>query len=419
MQLQVKTVLNRVHPLKHFVYDDVRFVPVDQGVRIEATVVPRANSKPLCSECMKPAPGYDRLGWRRFHFIPLWSIAVLLLYRPRRVQCPVHGVIVEHIPWSNGKSPMTIALMNFLAAWAKRLSWWETGRAFGFSWDMVRMSVEWVVHWGLEHRDLSDIDAIGIDEVAYRKRHKYMTVVYDLSKGRRRLLWISENHTQATLKQFLTWFGPERCGRLRFVCSDMWHAYVHVVARRLPHVMHVLDRFHIVKNLNDAVDQTRRAEAAELRRKGDKVTLSKSRWCLLKRVRNLTYHQSVRLHELLKINLRTMRAYLMKEDFDRFWQYVSPAWAGKFLDSWCTRAMRSRIDPMKRVATTLRLRRELILNYFRAKKQLNSGAVEGMNNKLKLVTRRSYGYRSAETLKIAMYHALGDLPTPPQAHEFA
>lgn len=418
MQLQVKTLLNRVHPLKHFVYTDVRLASFGKEVRIEATVEPRSNSKPRCPECLELTPGYDRQPRRSFDFIPLWAIGVVLLYAPRRVNCPQHGVVVEHMPWANGKSPMTVTLMCFLAAWAKRLSWWETGHAFGFSWDMVRASVEWVVHWGLEHRNLEEIDAIGIDEVAYRKGHKYMTVVYDLSRGRRRLLWISENHTKATLKQFLTWFGPERCGRLRFVCSDMWHAYIDVVARLLPNVMHVLDRFHIVKNLNDAVDQTRREEAAELRRKGDKVTLSKSRWCLLKRVRNLTYHQAVRLHDLLKINLRTIRAYLMKEDFDRFWAYVSPAWAGKFLDTWCTRAMRSRIEPMKRVAKTLRLRRELVLNYFRAKKQLNSGAVEGLNNKLKLVTRRSYGFRSAETMKIAMYHALGDLPTPPQAHRF-
>jgi transposase len=313
---------------------------------------------------------------------------------------------------------MTTVLMVFLANWARRLSWSETAKTFGFSWDYVRTSVEWVVHWGLEHRDLDGIEAIGIDEVSYRKRHKYMTVIYDLSRGRRRLLWIAQNHTQATLKQFFSWFGPERCTRLQFVCSDMWHAYIDVVAQRVPHVMHVLDRFHIVKNLNDAVDQTRRAEAAELRGKGDKVTLSKSRWCLLKRVRNLSYYQMVRLHELLRLNLRTIRAYLMKEDFGRFWDYSSPIWAAKFLDSWCKRAMRSRIEPMKRVARTLRLRRELVLNYFRAKKELNAGAVEGLNNKLKLVTRRSYGFRSAEILKFALYHALGDLPEPPVAHRF-
>jgi transposase len=131
-------------------------------------------------------------------------------------------------------------------------------------------------------------------------------------------------------------------------------------------------------------------------------------------------HQMVRLQELLKPNLRTVRAYLMVEDFDQhLWDDKSPAWAGKFLDAWCSRAMRSRIEPIKKVAEMLRSHTPLILNYFRAKKQLNSGIVEGLNNKLKLVTRKSYGFLSAETLKIALYHALGDLPTPPLAHRFA
>ena len=189
--------------------------------------------------------------------------------------------------------------------------------------------------------------------------------------------------------------------------------------RRSDGVNEPILRFHIVKKLKEAVDQTRRAEAAELRKKGDKLTLSKTRWCLLKKAKNLLHSQAVRLAELLKLNLRTTRAYLMAEDFDaHFWDYKSPTWAGKFLDAWCTRTMHSRIEPMKKFAKTLRNHRDLILNYFRAKKQLSSGIVEGMNNKLKLVTRKSYGFRSAETLKIALYHTLGDLPTPPQTHRF-
>jgi transposase len=420
MQLQIKTLLNHVHPLKGFVYEDVRLVGDGVLPHIDATIVPRANSKAQCSKCMRPLPGYDHLPVRRFEFVPLWAIAVFLVVSPRRVDCPEHGVVVEHMPWSDGKSPLTIALMCFLAAWAKRLSWWETAKVFGSTWDKVRVSVQWVVQWGLEHRDLEGIQAIGIDEIAYRKGHKYMSLVYDIGAGSKRLLWIGEERTKASIKQFFSWFGPERCARIRYVCSDMWRPYLDAIRRFLPNALNVLDRFHIVRKLKEAIDQTRRAEAAELRRKGDKITLHKARWPLLKKVKNLYYNQFVRLQDLLKLNLRTVRVYLMVEDFDQhFWNYKSPAWAGKFLDAWCTRAMRSRIEPIKKVAKMLRSHKPLILNYFRAKKQLNSGIVEGLNNKLKLVTRKSYGFRSAETLKIALYHALGDLPTPPLAHKFA
>lgn len=419
MQLQVKTVLNSVHPLKSFVYGDVRLAGAGARQCIEATIIHRANAKGRCSRCLRPCPGYDHLPTRRFEFVPLWAIAVFLVYAPRRVECPEHGVVVEHMPWSDGKSPMTIALMCFLADWAKRLSWWETAKRFSSSWDKVRIAVQWVVHWGLEHRNLDGVESLGIDEIAFSKGHNYMTVVYDISPNAKRLLWLGENRTKATIKQFFTWFGVEHCRSLRFVCSDMWKPYLDAVRDFCPNAINILDRFHIVKKLKEAVDATRRAEATDLRRKGDKVTLHKTRWCLLKKTANLFYGQAVRLQELLKLNLRTTRAYLMAEDFDEhFWAYKSPAWAGKFLDAWCTRTMRSRIEPMKKVAKTLRKHRNLILNYFRAKKLLSNGIVEGMNNKLKLVTRKSYGFRSAETLKIALYHTLGDLPTPPQPHRF-
>jgi len=245
-----------------------------------------------------------------------------------------------------------------------------------------------------------------------------LTLVYELSGGCRRLLWIGHKRTQATINQFFEWMGKARCKDLKFVCSDMWKAYLKAIARYAPQALNVLDRFHIVRHLNDAVDKTRREEAAAYRKKGDKVTFKHARWCLLKRPENRTGPQTSKLQELLKLNLKTVRAYLMKEDFESFWHYIHPTWAGKFLDDWCRRAMRSRLEPIKKVAGMLRGHRELVLNFFRAQR-LTSATVEGFNNKLKLVTRKSYGFRTEETLEIALYHAMGELPMPPCPHRFA
>ena len=145
---------------------------------------------------------------------------------------------------------------------------------------------------------------------------------------------------------------------------------------------------------------------------------TQSRWCLLKRPENLTEKQTVKLSELLRYNLRTVRAYLLREDFQRLWEYRSPAWAGKFLDEWTRRVMRSRLEPMKKVARTLRNHQPLILNWFRAKGEVSSGAVEGLNNKVKLVTRKSYGFRTAKVAKLALLHNLGRLPEPKHTHRF-
>ena len=421
MQLQLRTVLNCVHPLKSFVYTDVRLVPGKgtRAARIEATIEPRKNSRACCVKCGHLGPTYDHQPMREFTFVPLWGLLVFLLYEPRRVDCPTCGIRVEAIPWTAGKSPMSTVYMSFLATWARRLSWTETARAFGASWDEVRRAVTWVVEYGLEHRSLDDIHAIGVDEVQYRKGHKFLTLVYQIDHGSRRLLWLTETRTTKAFEGFFTLLGKARSEALRVVCSDMWKPYLKVIHRHASQALNVLDKFHIVAHLNKAVDETRRRDAAQLRRQGDAVTLKHTRWCLLKRPGNLTTKQAGRLRGLLQLNLRTARAYILKEDFNHFWTYVSATWAGKFLDRWCEMVMRSGIDPMKAKANMLRSHRDLILNYFRAKKEYSSGVVEGLNLKVKLVTRRAFGYRKIETLKTALFHTLGRLPEPEHAHRFA
>jgi transposase len=170
--------------------------------------------------------------------------------------------------------------------------------------------------------------------------------------------------------------------------------------------------------MNKALDEVRAGEARRLAQDGYEPVLKRTRWCVLKRKTNLTGKQRFRLRELLRYNLKTARAYLLKEDFQQFWEYQSATWAGKFLDDWCQQVMRSRIQPMKKIAQTLRTHRELLLNYFRAKRRLSSGVVEGLNNKAKLTMRKSYGFRTFRITEIALYHALAKLPEPKVAHRF-
>ncbi len=162
----------------------------------------------------------------------------------------------------------------------------------------------------------------------------------------------------------------------------------------------------------------RAGEARELKAKGLEPVLKGSRWWFLKRSVNLTEKQVEKLANVVRYNLRTVRSYLLKEEFHFFWDYKSASWAGRFLDQWCTKTMRSRIEPMKKVAKMLRRHRELILNWFRAKKEFSSGVVEGLNNKAKVTTKMAYGFRTFRTLEIALYHTLGKLPQPEFTHRF-
>jgi len=417
----IKTILNRVQKHSGFVYDREELREEDGQEQLWVSIRPRAHSQAQCSRCGERHPGYDTLAERRFEFVPLWGICVFFLYAMRRVDCPTCGIVVESVPWASGKNHLTTTYAWFLARWAKRLCWTEVAKAFQTSWEKVFRAVEMAVSWGLAHRDLSNITAIGVDEVLWHRGQHYLTVVYQSDAHCRRLLWIGQRRTAITLMRFFFWFGKERTSRLRFICSDMWKGYLKVIAYQTQkyahHLVHLLDRFHLAQNMNKAIDKVRATEAKALKEKGIEV-LKRARWCVLKRPENLTEFQDAKLADLARHNLKTYRAYLLKEDFQNFWEYIRPGWAAKFLDRWCRRTMRSRIEPMKKIARSLREHRELILNWFRAKGLVSLGAVEGCNNRLKLTIRKAFGFRTFRATEIALYHAMGDLPEPPMTHRF-
>jgi len=409
-------LLNACHRFPGFVYAAVRLVEATNTIEVE--VRPRRGSKAHCSCCGKVAPGYDLLPVRRFEFIPIWGYAVMLLYAMRRVQCRHCGVKVESVPWAIGKHSLTKGYMLYLAHWARKLSWKETASSFGTTWDQVCHAVEYVVQWGLAHRELGTLRAIGVDEIHIGKSHKFLTLVYQIEADCVRLLWVGRDRTKHSFEKFFALIGEQLAGKVEFVCSDMWRPYLEVIARHCPQALNILDRFHMVAKLNKALDEVRAGEARRMVREGYEPVLKKKRWCLLKRPENLTDKQRLSLRELLAYNLKSVRAYLLKEEFQLFWEYDSPAWAAKFLDAWCKRAMRSRIEPVKRFARTVRTHRELLLNYFRAKKQFSSGVIEGLNNKAKVTLRKAYGYRTFRIAELSLYHVLGRLPEPKLAHRF-
>lgn len=414
--MQLKTLLNHVQKHKGFVYDRVRFEKTGVG-RVVVDIRARKRSRPTCSGCQRRGPQYDTLPRRYFQFVPIWGLLVFFAYAMRRVNCPRCGVKVEQVPWGDGKSPITTTYAWFLARWARRLAWKQVAGIFRTSWDTVFRAVSLAVEWGLEHRDLTGIRAIGIDEVLWHRGHKYLTVVYQIDEHCRRLLWVGKDRTNECIKSFFDWFGL-RARWLRFICSDQHKPYLDAIARRAKLAVHVLDRFHIVARVSRAIDQVRADEAKRMKSDGYEPILKKSRWPLLKRPENLTDNQRDKLADVLQYNLRTVRAYLLKEELQLLWTYVSATWAGKFLDRWCSKVMRSRIEPMKKLARSFREHRELILNWFRAHGEISAAAVEGLNNKLKVTFRRSYGFRTLEATEIALFHSLGALPEPRSTHEF-
>jgi transposase len=414
----IKTLLNKVERFKSFVYGAAQVMLVDGVEALVIDIQPRRNSQPVCPECGKRRGGYDQQPARLFEYVPIWAFKVYFRYAPRRVACPLHGVKVEALPWGYGKERMTFSYQVYLARWAKRLSWQETAAIFETSWDTVFRAVQFVVDYGLAHRSLDGVTEIGVDEIKVFKGHKYLTMVYQLNAGMRRLLWCGPERRVKTLLRFFCEFGKERSAQLKFVCSDMWAPYLKVIARKAPQALNILDRFHIMRAFNEAIDQIRRDEVKLFKANRQENVLERGRWLLLKRPENLSDKQTVRLDELLKLNLASIKGYLLREDFQRFWDYLRPDFADKFLDNWITRTLQTDLEPMKKVARMLRNHKPLVLNWFKAKGQLSSGAVEGLNLKAKLTMRKAYGFKTLKCLQIALYHTLGELPEPDFNHRF-
>ena len=345
---------------------------------------------------------------REWRDLSMRTMALTLRDGPRRVDGPRCGVRVEVVPWAEPWARVTTALANAVSVLARELSWPGTARQYGLNWKTVATIVKRAVQYGRRHRTRPPVHLIGIDEVSRRKGQVYLTVVYDVE--RRVWLWVGEDRTEDAVRKFFTEeLGPRRCATLQVVCMDMWAAYATLVRTHARNAQILFDRFHLVKHLHEAVEDVRRSEMRRLSAKAN-GPFKRSRWLLLKHPWNLTSDQKERLSTLVRWNVPIVRAYYLKESFQLFWEYRQPARAEAHLQKWMQAALRSRLEPFKRFVRMLRSHLDGIRPWTRLR--LSHGAVEGMNNKIKSISHRSFGFRSATHFIAAIYHCCARLPLP-------
>jgi len=320
--MRVETLLNHMEHYKGFVYEACGLNR--ETDTLEGLVRERGGVRVARPRCGRRCTVYDHLPPRRYWCVPLRMAEVVLVYAPRRADCPSCGPRAEQVPWAKGKSPLTKSYARLLARWAKRLPWNRAAGIFGCGWHQVCEAVRQAVDWGLEHRDLASVRSVGVDEVYFGAKSKYQTLVYQLCSAKPRLLFVAEGHKEGALSGILKGQGAAWCADIEHVCSGMWRAYLKSVAKLLPSAMHILDRFHIEAKLNEAVDKVRRAEARELAGQG-LVILKNLRYAFLKRPENLTDGQREGLQKIVnRRSLKTVRAYHWKESFLLFWEHEQP-----------------------------------------------------------------------------------------------
>ena len=353
--------------------------------------------KPRCSCCNKRRGQYDTLKVRRWRHLDFGGVQVYLRYALRRVRCLKGKVIAEHVPWcESATSHFTTCFEEAVGFLVQRCDKTSVQEMFNIAWKTVGQIVKRVVHRHRPGDALNGLTAIGIDELSYRKGHKYVTTVTDQLTGQ--IVWAKEGKNAQTLRSFFEELGEERCALIEVVTMDMSEAYITTVKELAPGAQIVFDRFHVQKLVSGALEETRREEWQRLRAldKQEAERVKGLRWPLLKNPWNLTPTQSTRLSTLQKDNDRIYRAYLLKESFADILNRRQPNVVKSKLEDWMTWASRSRLPGFVRVAKTIRKHLDDIVAYIRW--GMTNGVVEGLNNKVRVITHRAYGFHSATAL---------------------
>lgn len=396
--------LRRVLAVKALTVCGARFEP--RGFVVD--VKPRWR-KGRCGLCGRPSPGYDTQKSRYWRHLAMGRTVFWLCYAPRRVTCREHGEVVEQVPWAAHDAHFTRDFDEMTAWLAQRMDKSAVHRLMGINWRTVGTIVRRVVEERLNRRRLENLSIIGVDELAYRANHRYLTVVVDHMSSR--VVWMGEGKGEETLKQFFEELQPERSAKLSHVTMDLSAPYNKVVAERAPQAERVFDRFHIQKLANEAVDTVRRDEMREVAGSERAAAIKRSRWALLKNPWNLTASQGKKLHEVQRTNRRLYRAYLLKESLARGMDYLQYKRAAEHFKDWRQWASHSKLKPFVRLSGTIRRHINGILAYVRT--GLNNGLSEGINNKIRLIMRRAYGFRSVEALKAMILLCCGGIVLDP------
>lgn len=387
--MRVTTLLKLLLAIKHVV---VRDFEIEFGALV--LVVSPSWHKPRCSGCGAIRPGYDTQKPRDWRHLNFGEISVYLRYAPRRVDCPRCGVVAEKVPWSEHPAArFTTPFEQAVSFLTQRCDKTSVTKMFGIAWATVGAIIERVVERLRPEDPLDGLVNIGVDELSYRKGHRYLTLV--TNHDTHRIVWAMEGKNAATFNAFFDELGEERCQKLKAVTMDMSQAYISAAKKRVPQAQIVFDRYHVQALVNAAVDETRREEWRRLTElfPDEAKEVKGLRWVLLKNPWNLTPTQSARLSSLSQENQRIYRAYLLKESFADILDRRQPNVVREKLVDWISWASRSRLPAFVKVAKTIRKCLDDIVAYIRHR--LTNGLVEGLNNKARLLTRRAYGFHSA------------------------
>jgi transposase len=362
-----------------------------------------------CPDCGGQAPGYD-VRERRWRHLDTCQYQTLLVAKVPRVECEEHGVRQIRVPWSEPGSRFTALFEALVIDWLQETSVSAVARQLGLTWGQVDGVMQRAVRRGLARREALLPEHIGVDETSFQKRHEYVTIVHDAKTGS--VVHVGDSRKKEVLTEFYGQFSDHERTRVQTVAMDMWRPYIEATKEAIPGAEKKIafDKFHVAKHLGDGVDKVRRQEHRELRREGDSA-LTKTRYLWLSHPANIREDRWPEFRSLRDSSLRTARAWALKETAMQLWDYVSRTWAEKGWMRWYAWAIRSRLEPMKRVGRMLKTHLWGIINAVVTR--TTNARAEGLNSVVQWMKYTARGYRNRERFRVAIYFHLGGLELYP------
>jgi transposase len=375
-------------------------------IRVEA----RGKAFP-CPTCNAPCPRYDhRL--RRWRHLDTCQYHTIIEAPLPRVECAEHGVLQLEAPWAEPGSRFTALLEALAIDWLQEASITAVARLLDMSWDELDGVQQRAVGRGLARRKAMSVTTLGVDETSFQKRHEYVTVVSDLDDGR--VLYVADNRKRECLDAFWAQLTDEQLNALKAVAMDMWKPYISSTEKHVPNAWEkiVFDKFHVAKHLGEAVDTVRRQEHRALSKQGDD-TLKGSRYLWLQNPHGMKRESRVSLAALKDLALKTARAWSIKELAMSLWRYATEGWARRGWKRWIGWALRSRLEPIRKVGRMVRDHLQGIINAVIL--GVSNAGSESVNAKIQKVKRLACGFRNRERFRTAIYFHCGGLDLYPDA----
>jgi len=366
-----------------------------------------------CPECGRPCPLYDHQPERCWRHLDTCQLRTILHAQPPRSNCGEHGVRQVRLPWAEPNSRFTALFEGIAIEWLKVASQKAVADQLDLSWDEVHAIQERAVARGLARRKAEIVEHVGVDEKSFTRGHRYFTLVNDLDRGR--VLFVAENRTEESLDGFWSGLSEEQINGIQAVAMDMWDPYINSTRQHLPEADSkiVFDKFHIAKHLSEAVDLIRRRENKQLKAAGDD-RLAGTRYDWLRHPAKMEPADRREFKLLRDSNLKTARAWALKEAMMAFFGYFYQRPARKHFRWWHNWAVRSRLPPMIDKARMLKRRFENVVTYL--KHRITNAASESINSKVQWVKYTARGFRNKSNFVTAIYFHCGGLDLTPGTH---